>query len=105
MQVPAFFASRTVVISGGASWAEELGPWMSAVAPVAESVARKRRRFCLIRMIEVLHPNAVTNQAVDKANQPFSSRLSSLKKLQFVPCTRILLGVDLIMPASRSRSA
>jgi hypothetical protein len=36
--------------------------------------------------------------------QPFSSRLSSLKKRQSVPCVMILLGVDLIMPASCSRS-
>ena len=35
--------------------------------------------------------------------QPFSSRLSSLKKRQSVPCAMILLGFDLIMPASRSR--
>src|SRR5262245_7958926 len=36
--------------------------------------------------------------------QPFSSRLSSLKKRQSVPSARILLGVALIRPASRSRS-
>ena len=36
--------------------------------------------------------------------QVFSSRLSSLKKRQSVPCAMILLGVDLIMPASCSRN-
>jgi len=37
--------------------------------------------------------------------QPFSSRLSSFTKRQSVPLAMILPGVDLIMPASRSRSA
>ena len=37
-------------------------------------------------------------------HQPLSSSLSSLKNRQSVACARILLGVDLIMPASRSRS-
>jgi hypothetical protein len=36
--------------------------------------------------------------------QPFSSRLSSLRKRQFVPSAIILPGANLIMPASRSRS-
>jgi hypothetical protein len=36
--------------------------------------------------------------------QPFSSRFSSLKKRQSAPCAMILLGGDLIIPASRSRS-
>jgi hypothetical protein len=39
-----------------------------------------------------------------RGNQPFSSRLSWLKKRQSVPSAMILLGVDLIMPTSRSRS-
>ena len=34
----------------------------------------------------------------------FSSRLSSLKKRQSVPCAMILFGADLIMPASCNRS-
>ena len=37
--------------------------------------------------------------------QPFSSRLSSLRNRQSVASAMILLGFDLIMPASRSRSA
>ena len=37
--------------------------------------------------------------------QPFSSRLSSFQWRQSVPSARILFGLDLIMPASRSRSA
>jgi hypothetical protein len=38
-----------------------------------------------------------------EGGQPFSSRLSSLTKRQFVPSAMILPGADLIMPASRSR--
>ena len=38
-------------------------------------------------------------------NQPFSSRFTSLRKRQSVASAMILLGFDLIMPASRSRSA
>ena len=37
--------------------------------------------------------------------QPFNSRLSSLRNRQSVASAMILLGFDLIMPASRSRSA
>jgi hypothetical protein len=37
--------------------------------------------------------------------QAFSSRLSSFRKRQLVPSAMILLGLDLIMPASWSRSA
>lgn len=36
----------------------------------------------------------------ERRDQLFSSRLSSLKKRQSVPCELILLGVDLIMPDS-----
>ena len=36
--------------------------------------------------------------------QLFSSRLSSFQKRQSVPSAMILLGLDLIIPASRSRS-
>jgi len=36
---------------------------------------------------------------------PFSSRLSSLRKRQSVASAMSLLGVSLIMPASRNRSA
>ena len=36
-------------------------------------------------------------------HQLFSSRWSSLKKRQSVPCVMILVGVDLIMPASCNR--
>jgi hypothetical protein len=42
-------------------------------------------------------------QTNDANSQPFSSRFSSLKKRQSVPCAMILLGADLIIPASRSR--
>ena len=38
-------------------------------------------------------------------HQPFNSRLTSLKIRQSVPSARILLGVALINPDSRSRSA
>jgi hypothetical protein len=41
----------------------------------------------------------------ERRDQLFSSRLSSLKKRQSVPCEMILLGVDLIMPDSCNRSA
>src|SRR5205823_9649215 len=47
MQMPAIFARRTVVVSGGASWANELGAPMRPATPADESVARKRRRFCV----------------------------------------------------------
>jgi hypothetical protein len=40
-----------------------------------------------------------------RAHQPFSSRLSSLRKRQSVASAIILLGVSLIMPTSRRRSA
>ena len=36
--------------------------------------------------------------------QLFSSRLSSLKKRQSLPAAMILFGLDLIIPASRSRN-
>ena len=53
-------------------------------------------------------PASQAPQAQDERRphaQPFSSRLSSLKNRQSVPSAMILLGFDLIMPASRSRSA
>ena len=40
----------------------------------------------------------------ERRDQLFSSRFSSLKKRQSVPCAMIVLGLDLIMPTSRSRS-
>jgi hypothetical protein len=43
--------------------------------------------------------------ANDVHGQPFSSRLSSFQWRQSVPSAMILFGLDLIMPASRSRSA
>src|SRR5215467_3662978 len=39
---------RTVVVSGRPSCAFKLGPPMRPVAPAAVSVARKRRRFCVV---------------------------------------------------------
>src|ERR1700730_16129914 len=50
MQRVRFFASRMVVVSGGASWAKDLVKAMRPVAPADESDARKRRRFWIIRM-------------------------------------------------------
>src|SRR5262245_43586812 len=47
MQMPAILAKRTVVVSGGASCANELRPPMRPATPADESVARKRRRLCV----------------------------------------------------------
>src|SRR5262249_47911943 len=57
MQMPAIFASRTVVVSGGPSWARELCAPIRPAAPADERVARKRRRFCVIRMMPHLSPS------------------------------------------------
>ena len=45
MQMPTFFTSRIVVVSGGASWASEVVALMRPAAPADDSVARKRRRL------------------------------------------------------------
>ena len=58
--------------------------------------------LCLAADIWVGRP---MNRNKNTHDQPFSSRLSSLKKRQSVPWAMILLGADLIMPASRSRRA
>ena len=47
MQMPAFFAKRMVVISGGFSWVNESRAPMRLAAPTDESVVRKRRRLCV----------------------------------------------------------
>src|SRR6516225_7329917 len=47
MQMPAIFASRTVVVSGGPSWAHEAAAPMRPATPADESVDRKRRRLCV----------------------------------------------------------
>src|SRR5262245_699173 len=39
--------SRRMVVSGGASWADDLGAPMRAATPADESVARKWRRLCV----------------------------------------------------------
>src|SRR5215471_5741604 len=57
MQMPAIFASRTVVVSGGLSWARELCAPIRPAAPADERVARKRRRFCVIGMMSHLSPS------------------------------------------------
>jgi len=51
MQVPLTFDSLTAVVSGRGSWPSELEVVVRPAAPAAESVARKRRRFCIICMI------------------------------------------------------
>src|SRR5215471_20537942 len=48
--------NRTVVVSGGASWANESGAPVSHAAPADESVARKRRRLCVDCMTLLLLP-------------------------------------------------
>ena len=98
------FTSRMVVVSGGASCADDRAGPISAAAPADASVARKRRRLCIIDMANLLRVNLASVARRD-ADQPLSSSLSSLKKRQSVPCEIILLGADLIIPASRSRRA
>jgi hypothetical protein len=39
--------NRTVVVSGGASWANELGRPMRHAAPVDERLVKKPRRLCV----------------------------------------------------------
>src|ERR1700745_2670519 len=58
-------------------------------------------RRAVLRPADVQPPGGQLNLAANDANsQPFSSRFSSLKKRQSVPCAMILLGADLIIPAS-----
>src|ERR1700687_4850623 len=98
------FAKRTLFVSGGASWAGELLAPMGPAAPADDSAARKLRRFCFMAIhfsLWIGFSGAMTCHPA----QLFSSRLSSLKKRQSVPSAMILLGLDLIIPASRSRSA
>src|SRR6516162_6225143 len=45
------FGKRTVVVSGGGSAANELGPAKRHAAPADESAARKRRRLCVNFML------------------------------------------------------
>jgi hypothetical protein len=54
MQMPAIFANRTVVVSGGASWVNELRAPMRLAAPADDNVARKPRRSCIMYMIDSL---------------------------------------------------
>jgi len=46
-QMPALFASRMVVVSGGLSWADEPRAPMTLPAPADASMERKRRRLCV----------------------------------------------------------
>src|SRR5215831_16830642 len=57
MQMPAIFASRTVVVSSNPSWAGKLRAPIRPAAPADDSVVRKRRRFCVMRMMPHLSPS------------------------------------------------
>ena len=79
-----------------------------------QSVAKCQKRHSALQQIFLLNQLVATGdqhrrQLQDRERrpsaQPFSSRLSWLKKRQSVPCAMILLGVDLIMPASYNRNA
>ncbi len=96
--------SLSFVVSGGASCANESGAPMSPAAPADDSVARKRRRLCIVVMTGPLSLELSRYERCQHG-QPFSSRLSSLKNRQSVPAAMILAGLDLIMPASRNRRA
>jgi len=58
----------------------------------------------LSRKLQNVAHSITSSAGASGANQPFSSRLSSLRNRQSVASAMILLGSDLIMPASRSRS-
>jgi hypothetical protein len=51
MQTPGILPRRTVVVSGGASWADEGRVPKRPAAPTDESVARNRRRLCVVCMM------------------------------------------------------
>ena len=72
-------------------------PSSESAAPQSTDIGRHSEEGSLV-------PQAVVSRCSKQCDQLFSSRLSSLKKRQSVPCPMILLGVDLIMPASCSRS-
>src|SRR4029077_16304053 len=62
MQVTLIFESRTVVGSSGGSWPKERAAPMRPAAPVAESVARNRRRFCVIFMVSLLGRSGIIDR-------------------------------------------
>src|SRR5215831_18188113 len=54
MQTLAIFPRRIVVVSSGASWADELAGPRRPATPAEDSVARKRRRSCISGMTGLL---------------------------------------------------
>src|SRR5436853_3788284 len=99
MQMPGILNSLIVVLSGGGSCAMDGAPTIPR-AVVDPSAARTWRRVLFI-----LAPFSSFGLLNTKVAQLLSSRLSCSRKRQSVLSDMILLGFDLIRPASRSRSA
>src|SRR6516165_2363020 len=84
MQMPAIFASRTVVVSGGPSWASELCAPIRPAAPAADTVARKRRRLCAGCIMCLLSSKS---GQIDHADPPLGVRLLRPSRTRCVKVT------------------
>jgi len=106
-----------MLLGRAATWRREASESLPGHG-VAEGSATRRRGYFSVnvsfapKVTEVLRCRKASLCASSRLmrrskhrGQLFSSRFNSLKKRQSVPSAMILLGVDLIMPASCNRSA
>src|SRR5215471_5484494 len=90
MQMPAIFASRTVAVSGGPSWANDVPAPMRPAAPKEESVPRKRRRLCVHCITCLL---SLDVREIRFLGKPSSSR-------RCTACARAVVWSTLQLPAN-----